>query len=691
MLAVALPVAAWAWVDYRTGVLRDRVQFVAKTPAHIGSIDADLTGCIRLSRVGLGSQFTASALEASVALPSLFAGELSAGEIRVARPRIFVHVDGNGDSDLAVLIQRFARTTGDQTTSVRKRGVRRISAHSGSLIARVDGFGEVSAKDLQLIPDARGVRLITGAVHLRGGTGEFTGEISLARGAAEIALPHVALERLLAVAGSGAIVVRRPLFGNTGATGAVIAASAVRSPIDRHPHSPVAGIEVRDVAVGRMAPGKPFEIHATLDDGGTRRAISATLDHQRTLTVWGNHIPLRSLGPLAPRGLSLTDAHASGTLVAISTTAGAEGRAVRLRIEGQLEGARVDHAAMGPVPIPVSGAVRGSLIWAQDRVVVDQVALDVGESHWSASGWWRRSPPLAAQLEVSLAEAPCGELFASIPMEIRGAVDGLAMTGSLGGRARLAIDLGAPVGDGVAIATEIANHCTVTAEATVADPRLLATQSDHTFPDGTRARVGRGTPTWTELQRVPSHVTAAFVSAEDGRYYDHQGFDLVQIARSLEIDLRDRQLTRGGSTISQQLVKNSFLSHRRSIDRKIQEAILTWRVEDRLSKKQILERYLNVIELGPHVFGIHTAARYWFGIAAHELGVRQAAFLAALTSEPRTMSRRIRGASGLDPESAARVDVILAAMFRDGAIDRATLDLARKLPLRFAPTALREP
>jgi len=685
IVAVTVPLAAWTWVDYRLGRLCDHLRTTAGVAAKIGSVDADLTGQIRLSDVVLGGQFAAGALEAAVALPSLLAGELNADEIRVASPRVSVHVDAKGNSDLATLVARLRRGRSNSRTSPSPRpwargGLRRILVSSGALIAHVDGFGEVSATNLQLLPDDRGARLVTGPVHVRVGSGEFAGELDLARGAAEIALPQLGVERMLAVAGRGKILAT--------ATHAVIPGF---QPAGNAATGAPVGIELKDVAIGRLGPTTAVELHATLDDGGTARDVSATLDSTRTLTVSGRHIPLRSLAALAPRGLLLADAYATGTVTVMPKPLGAETRGVQMYIDGHLDGARFDHSIVGPQPIALSGAVRGALTWSSEQMVADQLAVDIGVSHWIASGWWQRRQPFVGQLDLSLQQAPCGELFSALPIEIRGAVDGLAMTGSLGGRAHLAVDLRAPIGQGVALTLEVDNRCAVTAEATAADPNLLVTQADHTFPDGTHARVGRGTPNWTELERIPSHVVAAFVSAEDGRFYDHRGFDLVQIAKSLEIDLRDRRLTRGGSTISQQLVKNSFLNHRRSLDRKIQEAILTWRLEDRLTKKQILERYLNVIELGPHVFGIHAAARYWFGVAAHELGVRQGAFLAALTSEPRSMSRRVRFASGLDPESASRVDVILSAMMRDGVIDRATFELARKLPLHFTPAALRDP
>jgi penicillin-binding protein 1A len=249
------------------------------------------------------------------------------------------------------------------------------------------------------------------------------------------------------------------------------------------------------------------------------------------------------------------------------------------------------------------------------------------------------------------------------------------LSGTFGGRARLSIDLAAAPGEGVDLQTSLTHNCEVTTEPPAADVGKLASHDDER--------------PWVELRRLPWFVPGAFVSAEDGRFYDHDGFDQEQIARSLEIDLRDRRLARGGSTISQQLVKNELLTHRRSLDRKIQEALLTWRLEARLDKKQILERYLNIIELGPKVHGLVAAARYWFDESPRDLSIRQAAFLAALTSEPQSMSRRVRHAGGLDQASADRVDTVLRAMRRDGVISKEEHEVAREKPLRFASTALR--
>lgn len=646
-LAVGVPVAAASWVGARTHDLADHVGRRGALPARIGSVDADLTGTIRLTDIALGSMFAADSIEASVALDSLLAGHVSADEIRVAAPRIAVQVDRDGDSNLARLVRRLGHAA-NGTHRDRGTRIRRIVVTSGTLTARVAGIGELAADDVELVPDGHGVRLITGKLRVRAGNHVAHGELELARSAADIALPRGTFGRVLAVAGTGTIAIG-----------------------DRT-------VTLRDISVGRLAVGGRLEARGLLDDHGVARDVAADLyppgaDHAGfVLALRGQRVPLGPLAPLAPRGLVLEGAHATGALTLVRADS-----TVQLAATGSLSDVRLDHKAIAPQPILVDLTVDTALSVTPDAVAVDHATIAMGAAHWSSSGWLRRRPPLSGQLDVTLAPAPCKDLLASLPAEVRGPLDGLTMTGTFGAHARLSIDLAAPAGDGVALDTSLAQGCTVTAEPPGADVTTLAARP----PSDERA--------WVRLDTLPSFVHGAFVAAEDGRFWSHDGFDLKQIARSLEIDLRDKKLVRGGSTISQQLVKNELLTQRRSLDRKVQEALLTWRLEARLEKKQILERYLNIIELGPRVHGLVDAAMYWFGVPARSLTIRQAAFLAALTAEPTTMSRRVRQAGRLDPESAARVDTILRAMRRDGVITKEQYDAARLKQLVFAATALR--
>lgn len=193
------------------------------------------------------------------------------------------------------------------------------------------------------------------------------------------------------------------------------------------------------------------------------------------------------------------------------------------------------------------------------------------------------------------------------------------------------------------------------------------------------------------LTEVPKHVVDAIVDVEDERFWDHGGVDLRATMRALMSNVSAGDVREGGSTITQQLVKNALLTPERSVDRKVREAVLSVRMEDELSKRQILERYLNVIELGPGVHGIGAAARHWFGKPARDLTVKEAAFLAAMTPEPRSMSRRLAEAGGLDARSAERVDTVLRHMRRAGVISEAERAAARGARLAFRTEALTGP
>ncbi len=343
---------------------------------------------------------------------------------------------------------------------------------------------------------------------------------------------------------------------------------------------------------------------------------------------------------------------------------------IELAGDGSFDGVTIDHRSIAPAPVTLAGELRATVAVTPDAVAVANGELVLGAARWSFTGWARRGTPTSGELDLRLASAPCADLLTSLPAELRGPLDGMVVTGDLSGHAKLSLDLAAPVGDGAELAVDLRNRCEVVAEPPASDVSALAGTIDELMPDGSHRRIGKDEPGWAALQRLPSHVAAAFVAAEDARFYDATtGSTFTRSRASLEIDLRDRKLSRGGSTISQQLIKNAFLTQRRSLDRKIQEAILTWRLEARLDKHAILERYLNTIELGPHVFGIAAAARYWFDEDPHDLTIRQAAFLAALTSEPTSMAHRVRHAGKLDADTVAHVDIVLRGMKKSGAID----------------------
>jgi monofunctional biosynthetic peptidoglycan transglycosylase len=144
---------------------------------------------------------------------------------------------------------------------------------------------------------------------------------------------------------------------------------------------------------------------------------------------------------------------------------------------------------------------------------------------------------------------------------------------------------------------------------------------------------------WVPYERISPHLKRAIVAAEDAKFAEHEGFDWEAIEKALEKNRQKGKVVRGGSTISQQLAKNLFLSGNRTAWRKGQEAIITVMIEQVMDKRRILEVYLNVIEWGDGVFGAEAAARHYFGAGAASLGPESAARLAAMVPNPRFYDR----------------------------------------------------
>ena len=140
---------------------------------------------------------------------------------------------------------------------------------------------------------------------------------------------------------------------------------------------------------------------------------------------------------------------------------------------------------------------------------------------------------------------------------------------------------------------------------------------------------------WVPYTRISGHLKRAIVAAEDAKFVSHNGFDWDGIQKAYEKNLREGEIVAGGSTITQQLAKNLFFSGERTWWRKAQEAVVAVMIETAMSKRRILEIYLNVIEWGEGVFGAEAAARLHYGTTAAGLSAEQAARLASILPSPR--------------------------------------------------------
>ncbi len=162
---------------------------------------------------------------------------------------------------------------------------------------------------------------------------------------------------------------------------------------------------------------------------------------------------------------------------------------------------------------------------------------------------------------------------------------------------------------------------------------------------------------WMPYERISIHLRRAVVAAEDDKFIDHEGFDWEGMQKALEKNQRKGKVVAGGSTISQQLAKNLFLSPSKTPWRKLQEAAITVMIEALWDKRRILEVYLNVVEWGNGLFGAEAAARRYFNTTAAALGPEQAARLAVMLPAPRKFEK-----NPYSPYMNAHTQIILGRM-----------------------------
>ena len=169
------------------------------------------------------------------------------------------------------------------------------------------------------------------------------------------------------------------------------------------------------------------------------------------------------------------------------------------------------------------------------------------------------------------------------------------------------------------------------------DQRLLMMQSKH--PEAELRHQ------WVPYAKISNNLKRAMIASEDAKFVDHEGFDWAGIQKAYEKNMKKGKIVAGGSTISQQLAKNLFLSTKRTPWRKAEEVLITVMLEQMMTKQRIFEIYLNIIEWGNGVFGAEAAARYYYRVSAAQLSAAQSAKLASMVPNPRyyDLHREARG------------------------------------------------
>ncbi len=307
-------------------------------------------------------------------------------------------------------------------------------------------------------------------------------------------------------------------------------------------------------------------------------------------------------------------------------------------------------------PVALSGSLSGTLtiapLWTalpkdSGVSIASKATISLGDVKidFQADALWKQKQWQTISFLGKLTEVDCQDALLSVPAELRARLSGLQLSGILSGNTELTFYRQKPKHD--KIQYHLDNHCTVVRDAAFAHP--------HTIQQLAKAHTS---------QEIPQHIISAIIAAEDGQFLRHNGFDPEQIKVSIFQNLRAGEIIRGGSTLSQQLVKNAYLDHSRSASRKLEEAVLAWRIEQVVSKSEIINAYLSIVEMGPGIFGIDKATQYWFHTSPANIGPLQAAFLASLLRSPKTTSRQIH---------------------KQGTVPKATIDRIRRIAQRMRP------
>jgi penicillin-binding protein 1A len=375
----------------------------------------------------------------------------------------------------------------------------------------------------------------------------------------------------------------------------------------------------------------------------------------------------------------------AGHLALVATgTAGPGG--FRASLRGDLDRLRLSGERLGPEPVgPLAGRGEGELIWTRStrRLELRRGRIDpLGPLRLEVDGLLSLDAEPSFQLAVHVPPVAYRALVAAIPPALAPPRAAPRPPGAFGGTLRLTGPLTPMVGWTVQAVLDLAPL----RAAVRAEPPSPLLAPFRAFPDGEGGRaveLGPANPAFVPIAELPDHVVRAVTTAEDAGFFGHQGFDFAELLEALSAGARAGHLGRGGSTISQQLAKNLYLSRDRTLVRKAREALVTIGLEATLPKARLLELYLNLIEWGPGLHGIGPAARHYFGVDARRLSPRQACFLAAIIPSPNRSHGLVAAGLG-DRAYRTRVDDLLQRLNGFQALDDEALARALVEPLHFA-------
>jgi hypothetical protein len=315
--------------------------------------------------------------------------------------------------------------------------------------------------------------------------------------------------------------------------------------------------------------------------------------------------------------------------------------ALEIAASGRLERLSLEQPALAPEPLRDvnlnwSGQIRLDL--GQRRFAIEDGSLGLQDVRVTVAGSIEASETdVRVGLTVEIPKTSCQDLLTAAPAALLPQLQGLRLGGTFALHSRVALDTTDL--KKTEVEWDFDNRCKVLETPPEIDPKRFHEPFQHyvTDPDGRASEftTGPNTELWVPLNEITPNMETGLIVCEDSRFFKHNGFDNKAIRDSILSNLKKGRFVRGASTLTMQLAKNLYLGREKTLSRKLQEAAFTLLLEERLSKEDILELYLNVVEFGPNIYGIRNAAMHYFNSHPGELSLPQAMFLASILPNPK--------------------------------------------------------
>ncbi len=471
--------------------------------------------------------------------------------------------------------------------------------------------------------------------------------------------------------------------------GATVAVDALEWKIVRPAEKVDLTIGPGPFSIERVGPGVSVRFSTTHRPGTTPLAFNLVLPldgRDVSLGLDGGPVPLDELG-IREGALGLVDVAHATAIGRARVSLAADGGSVTFDVDAQGSGLSLDDARLARDvvrDVHLALSARGMLT-AAGTVRLDDFGASLGAIRLAGSGVLDQdSDHVTGAFHVEIPRASCQALVESVPPALLRALEGARIAGTFAARGETAFDTRSL--DDLRLDYDVEDECKIVK----VPPMLARDRFEQPFshrvvlPDGTMGEqlTGPGTPAWTPIDEISPYMQVAVLTTEDGAFLRHHGFNRAAIRASIIANLKARRFVRGASTITMQLAKNLFLGREKTLSRKLEEVVLTEYLEQTFSKDELMELYLNVIEFGPAIYGVTSAADYYFGRTPAELNLAECLFLASLLPSP------IRyGAMhdlGSVPEGWMRtLHTLMAVAHRTGRINDEELAEAERQPVEI--------